>query len=136
MNFNEATKKKLKMESGYLCANPNCRAITIYYGGTLGQACHIIAASPNGPRNNKKRKDLDEENNGIWLCLKCAKQIDLHPEKYPVKLLEKWKNNTKQYIENNVNIPISYINNKINYYVMIVYIIDIFECIFYTIIFS
>ena len=132
INFTELTKKRLRMESGYLCANPSCRSITIYHKGCLGQACHIIAASSNGPRNYEEKykvisdyliNEISSDSNGIWLCLKCAKQIDLHPKKYPIELLKKWKKNTIQFTENHVNIPLSYYINPINYYVLLFFII-------------
>ncbi len=59
----------------------------------LGQACHITAASENGPRHNR-RLSVEERTaigNGIWLCNLCAKEIDADRKAFPVRLLRQWK---------------------------------------------
>lgn len=33
--------------------------------------------------------------NGIWLCQNCAHLIDAVPERYPVTLLDAWKEKTE-----------------------------------------
>jgi hypothetical protein len=59
----------------------------------FGEAAHITAASPNGPRydptlTSEQRSSIE---NGIFLCPTCAKMIDLDPIKYNAEKLRQWK---------------------------------------------
>ncbi|MBZ5796081.1 hypothetical protein K8353_38805 [Burkholderia contaminans] len=60
-----------------------------------GQAAHICAAAPGpGAARYDPNMTPDERSsidNGIWLCLLCARMIDLDAAKYPVELLKRWK---------------------------------------------
>ena len=98
-DFSKQTIEKLAKRVGYHCSKPDCRAITVGPkqgnddAAVLGQAAHICAASPGGPRydplmTREQRKSFD---NGIWLCEKCARLIDVDYEAYPVERLVKWK---------------------------------------------
>jgi len=88
---------------GYLCSNPNCRALTIGANNTtdkstsIGIAAHITAASTGGPRYNpnlttEQRQHID---NGVWLCSNCATLIDKDPASYSLESLEIWKLNAE-----------------------------------------
>jgi hypothetical protein len=102
--FNKPTVEVLAKRVGYLCSNPSCRKHTIGPNNIetkstlIGQAAHITAASPGGPRydaslNAKQRKEID---NGIWLCSNCATLIDKDIPSYPVTLLRNWKHQAER----------------------------------------
>ena len=60
--------------------------------GNFSQVAHIIAASPDGPRGSTDSEDLQiEYSNLMLLCLRCHKEIDNNPQRYPADLLRKWK---------------------------------------------
>lgn len=99
-DFSEGTKRVIARRVNYMCSIPHCPLFTQKPHPTdtedffnLGTAAHITAASEGGPRfdptmTSEQRKSAD---NGIWLCKKCADQIDLDPEVYTVELLRHWK---------------------------------------------
>lgn len=98
-NFTPKTTDILAKRVGYKCSNPICKKNTVgpnhseYKATIVGVAAHITAASPGGPRYNKRltpeeRKDI---NNGIWLCVNCSILIDKDPLLYTIQLLEEWK---------------------------------------------
>jgi hypothetical protein len=98
-DFREQTRTVLARRVAYLCSNPDCRQSTIgpQAGGdgvvVLGQAAHITAASPLGPRYEEKLRpdERRSQDNGIWLCLKHARQVDVDETAFPVGLLRDWK---------------------------------------------
>lgn len=103
-DFSKETKIKLAKRVGYLCSKPDCRRLTIgpdQAGDgvvSIGIACHIYAAAPNGPRANNElssdeRSSID---NGIWLCSNCSALIDKDPDAYPPDLLLRWKQDAEQ----------------------------------------
>lgn len=99
-DFNNETKRIIARRVNYMCSIPHCPLFTqkphpidTEDALNLGIAAHITAASLNGPRYDltmtpEKRKSAE---NGIWLCEKCAREIDLAPEVYTVELLRYWK---------------------------------------------
>tara|TARA_B100000809_G_C15140356_1_gene532922 strand:+ start:2047 stop:3612 length:1566 start_codon:yes stop_codon:yes gene_type:complete len=100
-DFNEKVKQLLCQQVGGKCAKPDCRITTIGphviidKRTTIGVAAHIAAAAKGGPRfdqlmSTKERKSV---HNGIWLCQNHAREIDVNPDKYPIGLLESWKEN-------------------------------------------
>jgi len=100
--FTEATKRKLRDNVGSRCSNPDCHVPTMAPSNNIGVAAHICAASKGGPRYNQsimsslQRKSID---NGIWLCQNHATEIDRNPNKYPVKLLNAWKEKAEKSAE-------------------------------------
>ena len=58
-NFSKNVKENLAKRVGYLCSNPECSCLTIgpkkgkNGAVNIGVACHITAASEEGPRYNK-----------------------------------------------------------------------------------
>ena len=75
-DFSQKTKDTLSERVGGKCSNPNCRRETkgphsdAQKRVSIGQAAHITAAAPGGPRYDPnltpdQRKDID---NAIWLC--------------------------------------------------------------------
>lgn len=97
--FSAKTKEQLAKTVGYLCSKPDCNEKTIGPKGNegetqnLGEAAHIHAASKNGPRYNADMSDDERKSfsNGIWLCKKHAREIDVNIEKFTVGLLQEWK---------------------------------------------
>lgn len=100
-DFSDRTRTDLCLRVGCKCSNPDCGKATAgpLYGSFAaflnGQAAHISAAAPGGPRfdaaiTDEARRSAD---NGIWLCNNCAKLIDRDgPEiLYPAQTLRDWK---------------------------------------------
>lgn len=98
-NFTAQTVKFLRERVNNFCSNPDCRRLTSEpkQGGAsginlTGVAAHICAASSLGPRydesmSTEARKDIS---NGIWLCNRCARLIDIEPNVYPTELLQQF----------------------------------------------
>ncbi|GJP28818.1 hypothetical protein NJB18091_15650 [Mycobacterium marinum] len=59
----------------------------------IGEAAHITAASPGGPRYDPELTSEERRNitNGIWCCRNCGKLIDSDHTGYSVELLRGWK---------------------------------------------
>lgn len=98
-NFTQKTKRLLAHRVGHVCSNPECQAPTSGPGHeptksvTAGDAAHITAASPGGPRHDssltpEQRRGYD---NGIWLCVTHARIIDQDDSCHTVDLLRRWK---------------------------------------------
>jgi hypothetical protein len=94
-----------------ICSNPSCCNITVgpsdlYEGREIvGKACHIKAASVNGPRYDQKQSEEDRTsiNNGIWLCSICADKIDKNNGiDYPLKTLYSWKAHSLKKARNSI----------------------------------
>ena len=98
-DFSPATRRMLAERVGHVCSCPECRAPTsgpqLEEGKsvTAGDAAHITAASPNGPRFDRsltpeERRHYD---NGIWLCVMHARIVDQDKSRYTVEELRRWK---------------------------------------------
>jgi len=93
-NFSAQVIKILAERSGGKCAI--CRAPTWgpndcqYKSTNIGQAAHITAAAPGGPRYdpNLSSKSRSSALNGIWLCGNCHNIIDKNVDEYPVQKLQ------------------------------------------------
>lgn len=102
-DFSGRVRQTIIYKSNHTCSNPNCRKKTeqIGMGGlvySIGEACHIEAASAGGARYNEKstmeyRKSVE---NAIWLCSNCAEMIDKDWESYSVETLKKWKRDSER----------------------------------------
>ncbi len=109
-DFSKAVKQNLAERVAWLCSNPNCRVVTVGAHTdpakrvSVGQACHIEAASEGGPRYNKamNKAQRSSSDNGIWLCSIHAREIDVHPERFSVDLLREWKRTAEDYSQNEV----------------------------------
>lgn len=113
-NFSEKVKTILRTRVAGRCSNPDCRRVTIGPNNDknkatiLGDAAHICAASPGGPRYDpnmtaKERKSID---NAIWLCTSCARRIDKDHTLYSKELLHHWKESAEKKANNEVNHPL------------------------------
>lgn len=99
-NFLPSTIELLAKRSGYVCAYPGCKRMTIAgsddrkSGVTMtGVAAHIAAASKKGPRydSDMSSEERASETNGIWMCQIHGKFIDDNPSKCSVVELRRWK---------------------------------------------
>lgn len=99
-DFSEKTKKTLANRVAWRCSFPGCSRITIAAGHeneeatiNLGEAAHIHAASPNGPRYNLDMSNEERTSirNGIWMCRSHARIIDADFVNYSADTLMQWK---------------------------------------------
>ncbi|WP_284990235.1 hypothetical protein [Arthrobacter sp. efr-133-TYG-120] len=100
-DFMDKTKIALGSRVGYLCSNPNCQGATVGPSedrvtgiARTGDAAHITAASPGGPRYDAELTSSQRADsaNGIWLCKPHASLVDSNHSRYSVGLLHAWKN--------------------------------------------
>lgn len=99
-DFRDNVKRELAHLSGYHCAFQPCGAFTggpapssTSYSTNLGQAAHIEGARSTSARHNPimtnaQRRSVD---NGIWLCLKHARMIDVTGSSFTTPMLKRWK---------------------------------------------
>ncbi|GIU01542.1 hypothetical protein TSL6_20480 [Sulfurovum sp. TSL6] len=110
-NFLESTIATLASRVAYKCSSPKCRRVTAGPSSKknsfnkTGEAAHIYAASPNGPRANpnmtrEERRSID---NAIWLCGACSDEIDKDPDSYPAEMLKSWKNEAEKLAKEELN---------------------------------
>ncbi|MDD3712433.1 MAG: hypothetical protein PHZ28_02945 [Candidatus Izemoplasmatales bacterium] len=103
-DFSKSTIETLKARVAHKCSNPSCRAITAgpsadpNKSNNIGEAAHISAAAPGGPRYDssmfaEERKSIK---NAIWLCSNCSDKIDKDSEAYPIALLQEWKSEAER----------------------------------------
>jgi len=113
IDFSKSVKTALAQRAAYVCANPDCRCLTLTLVGDdatrvsyRGRAVAIRGAE-GGPRhdagmNGNQRKAID---NAIFLCAKCAdvtsRQKGAH---YPAEVLRDWKEQHKRWVRANLNL--------------------------------
>ena len=70
----------------------------------LGEASHICAAAPGGPRYDAGMSEAERRsaNNGIWMCKLHGTSIDTHDPKFTVELLLGWKKQAEERSHRNV----------------------------------
>ena len=112
-NFSAPTRAILAARSGHRCSFPGCDQATEGPSNegsdataSIGEACHITAASPGGRRydpNMTSEERLSAEN-GIWMCRTHGALIDRDDIAYTVSVIHKWKQDAedraKKRIEN------------------------------------
>lgn len=89
-----STLRRIHVLSGNQCAKPGCNTVLVNSNGTfVASVCHIYAAEENGPRqnNNLTPEQKRSADNLILLCKICHEIVDSEEDKYPAKLLKKWK---------------------------------------------
>jgi len=106
-DFKPDTKLRMAQRAGYICSHPDCQQLTVGPSedrGTkltnVGEAAHITAASPGGPRYDASLTALERsaEANGIWLCRIHAKQVDDNASKETVAELRRWKASREDWV--------------------------------------
>jgi hypothetical protein len=99
-DFTPATLRQLAQRSGYMCAYPGCRQLTVgpsedrKSGLTMvGVGAHITAAAQGGPRydGNMPPEERASESNGVWMCQIHGKQIDDNSSRHNADDLRRWK---------------------------------------------
>lgn len=85
--------------TAFRCGKPDCGRPLYTMNNDTGetllnsQVAHICARSEGGPRWDPQMSEEENRSaaNLIPLCLEHAREIDVTPEHYPVKLLREWK---------------------------------------------
>ena len=102
--FSPATKRAIERQARGHCSNPACRRLT--HAATsdgageinIGQASHICAAAPGGPRYDAQMTSEERAaaDNGIWLCDVHGRAVDAKDSKFTVEELRSWKRQTNE----------------------------------------
>ncbi len=102
--FSPATKRAIERQARGHCSNPACRRLT--HAATsdgareinIGQASHICAAAPGGPRYDAQMTPDERAaaDNGIWLCDVHGRAVDAKDSKFTVEELRGWKRQTNE----------------------------------------
>lgn len=104
-DFTKTTKDILAKRVAWRCSFLGCERITIGPGQSsssqiinVGEAAHITAASPKGPRFDDKMTSPERisVDNGIWMCRQHAKMIDSDFLNYSAETLRQWKKIAEQ----------------------------------------
>lgn len=91
------TQLLLFVRAGGRCQFDGCNEYLLEHlltltSGNFGQMAHVVAFKKDGPRGSDPRpEDINDIDNLMLLCAPCHKLIDTHPERYPVSVLEKYK---------------------------------------------
>jgi hypothetical protein len=106
-DFSQPTLRLLAQRSGYICAYPDCRQLTIgpsddrVSGVTMvGIGAHITAASSGGPRYDVSltAEERVGEANGVWMCQLHGKQVDDNASRHTAHDLRRWKAQHEQWV--------------------------------------
>ena len=105
-DFTEATKRIIAQRVNGFCSFESCRRITFVAHSdpsravNLGEAAHIAAASPAGPRYDPSMSEVERKSasNGIWMCREHAREIDADPASFPVETLQRWKREREEQV--------------------------------------
>ncbi|MEO9904331.1 MULTISPECIES: hypothetical protein [Alphaproteobacteria] len=102
--FSPVTKRAIERQARGHCSNPACRRLT--HAATsdgageinIGQASHICAAAPGGPRYDAQMtpEERASADNGIWLCDVHGRAVDAKDSKFTVEELRRWKRQTNE----------------------------------------
>jgi hypothetical protein len=113
-DFSERTKRTLAQRVAYRCSYPGCTVSTIGPRSgdadkvvSLGQAAHITAASPGGPRYDSTFTEIQRKavENGVWMCTRHAKLIDDDCTIYSAETIRKWKRHAEGDAQRNLRRP-------------------------------
>ena len=93
-NFPQSVIYILIKRSGGKCCNCGAATFGPHTGRqdkyqNIGQAAHIAAAAPGGPRYDPKMapEQRMSATNGVWLCSNCHSLVDRDTEQYTLKRL-------------------------------------------------
>lgn len=126
MNISDKDRKQLWAKSGNMCAICKRRLFLPNEEGqeyNIGEECHIISKTPNGPRHMSNLRNYDTYDNLILLCCEHHKEIDdinnicLYPPKrlYEIKdKHEKWVHDTLQQEKKHKNVDMGEILRKLD----------------------
>lgn len=98
--FTSETKRTVAERVAWRCSFPGCTLPTVGPSEDddgksvrLGEAAHITAASPNGPRFDAGLSSAQRRaaSNGIWMCRPHARLVDADEDNYSTETLKHWK---------------------------------------------
>lgn len=103
-DFSQKTIELLAKRAGNICSKPDCRRSTFGAAAdpdkwiNIGNAAHITAAAPGGPRYDPllTPQQRCHHSNGIWLCVTDAKIIDSDTKHFTAEKLREWKRIAEQ----------------------------------------
>jgi hypothetical protein len=107
----DTTKLQLWVRAAGRCEFKGCNQPVWRNGltlseGNFSEVAHIIGSSKDGPRGTDQSEELQIEfSNLMLLCQRCHKEIDDHPENYPIELLQSWKQEHEDRIEIQTSYP-------------------------------
>lgn len=112
-DFSERVKRTVAERAAYICANPTCRRPTVEPHSDpdkslkTGEACHIRAAAPGGPRYDpaQTQDERGSMDNAIWLCTECSTRIDKDASSHPVQTLLEWRRDHEAWITRGGMVP-------------------------------
>jgi hypothetical protein len=108
MTISDKDRKILWARSGNRCAICKCELVIDKNdnddAAVVGEECHIIAQSPNGPRGDSTKTSdaLDEYENLILLCSTHHKQIDDQAQTFTTEALYKLKADHEKWVRNSL----------------------------------
>ncbi|MCU8348141.1 hypothetical protein M2G60_21765 [Vibrio vulnificus] len=110
MGISTRTHKLLWGKAAGRCSYPTCKdelvmeATSIDDESLIGEACHIVAKSEDGPRGNSQLsiEDRDKYSNLILMCQKHHKKIDDQCNSYSVSKLEKMKAEHERWVSEKI----------------------------------
>lgn len=112
-NFPSEVIGAIKLQSAFICSNPDCKKSTVAPSLTndlkiqyIGKVAHICAAAANGPRfcTDMSADERMSIYNAIFLCSNCADMIDKNNGRdYDSQLLHSWKKEHHQWVLSNLN---------------------------------
>ncbi len=111
--FPESVKRTVGERAAYICTNPVCRRPTVGPHSDpskslkIGEACHICAAAPGGPRYDPQQtaSQRREIANAIWLCATCSTQVDKDNAPYSASVLRQWVAQHEEWLRNGGIVP-------------------------------
>lgn len=98
-SFSDTVRRCVRDRVGGRCSRPGCSQGRSFASSNpekavvVGDAAHICAASPGGPRFNPSQGASERRSpvNAIWLCPSCHRLVDSDPARYTVEMLIAWK---------------------------------------------
>ncbi|MBF8999676.1 HNH endonuclease [Vibrio nitrifigilis] len=117
-NFTPSVKKTMAERVAWRCSFPNCGVITVgpkmgddSKSMNLGEAAHIHAASPDGPRYDATMSSVQRKaiQNGIWMCRSHATFIDADFTEFSAETLRLWKAQAEEHAYNNLKYQERYV---------------------------
>jgi hypothetical protein len=113
-DFSEPVRRALRERAGHECSRPGCGARTVVPDAgdpmtvtRTGRAAHIHAAAPGGARYLRTQTPEERAGigNGIWLCARCADEVDGDEARFPAADLLRWREEHEARLRREGNAP-------------------------------